>query len=944
MIAVLVVLASLSLSCGHKAASNQGSSRCSSLDTLMMRINDVDSLTAKADQYHKQGDAEGEMIALLYKGRCLRRNARYDEALVALNQGIKVAKQLHDTIGEIMGLIVMGDVNYCQSEYSKANGCYYDALELCDMFHDQKSRETVRAKAMVFNGIGNIEKDLFNLNAADSVLHESLALEQQLGHNKGIAVNYCDLGQVKQALNEMDSAWFFFRKSMECHQLSGSEKGQAKCHFHYGELHEVESNFSHAIKEYTIAYEELKKTGDSGQWLKPCLALARVYILMGDAEKARHFVEECESEASRIGCKLILAEAHMAHYELSLLQGNSQEALQHYTSGIELHDSILGLKKTDEMRAQRIAYQNGRKSGEMNSLNRDIHQLKRNRNKQTLFMTLLLLMAGAIIAALVYAMRVRVRTQRLMRQVEETRSLFFTNVVHQLRTPLTAIMGAVDSIMAEARATDKNDSNSARLQDSSEIIERQGKNLLTLVDRILEVGSVRSAIADLDWQTGDAVIFMHMIIESFRERCLERHIELTYASREKSVEIDSVPRYLVTIVANLIENAINYSRDFCKITVTSQVEGGMFIIRVADNGMGIDKKDLPHVFEPFYRSADAEPLVEGVGIGLTVVRDMAMAMGGIVAADSKKGHGSVFTVELPCKQGKGVLQRFDDAIEPLIKKVRKQQRYRQGSIEPNSCTEDLPVVLVVEDHIDVARLVGLVLGEHYDVRYATDGKQGLTMAGECVPDLIITDVKMPLMDGIEMCRQLRQSRQLCHIPVIMLSARNADLDRVRGIEAGADAYLVKPFVSEELKAWVDHLILNRQMLRKAFAQSHAGIEQQVNESIQPLEDNASFLLEFAREVDKQFVTGGKIDMDKIALSFKMGESQLKRKIQTLTGKNVSAYIIQLRMEKAMRLLQESSPETLISTIAEQCGFLDVAYFSRVFRQYYGMTPSQARNK
>jgi AraC-like DNA-binding protein len=178
----------------------------------------------------------------------------------------------------------------------------------------------------------------------------------------------------------------------------------------------------------------------------------------------------------------------------------------------------------------------------------------------------------------------------------------------------------------------------------------------------------------------------------------------------------------------------------------------------------------------------------------------------------------------------------------------------------------------------------------------------------------------------------------------MLSARNADLDRVGGIEAGADAYLVKPVVSEELKAWVDHLILNRQMLRKAFAQSHAGIEQQVNESIQPLEDNASFLLEFAREVDKQFVTGGKIDMDKIALSFKMGESQLKRKIQTLTGKNVSAYIIQLRMEKAMHLLQESSPETLISTIAEQCGFLDVAYFSRVFRQYYGMTPSQARNK
>ena len=946
MIAVLVVLASLSLSlsCGRKAASNQESSRCASFDSVMMKINDVDSLAAMADFYHKQGDAEGEMVALLYKGRCLRQHARYEEAMATLNHGLKVANHLHDTIGEIMGLIFMGDVNDCLGELSNANGCYYQALALCEMYHDQDRMEAIRAKAMVLNGIGNIEYDLCNLTAADSVLHKSLALEEQLGRNKGIAVNYCNLGQVKQALNDQDSAWFFFRKSMEYHQLSGSVKGQARCHYHYGEMYENENNFSHAIKEYTIAYEELKKTGDPWQWLRPCLALARVYILMGDAEKAHRFVEECETEANSIGCKSILADACMAHYELSLLQGNSQEALQHYTKSIELHDSIYGLKKTDEMRAQRIAYQNGRKFGEMNSLNRDINHLKRNRKMQTLFMTLLLLMAGAIIAALVYAMRVRLKTQRLMRQVEETRSLFFTNVVPQLRTPLTAIMGAVDSIMAEARSTDKDDSYSARLQDSGEIIERQGKNLLTLVDRILEVGSVRSAITDLDWQTGDVVIFMHMIVESFRERCLERHIELTYASREKSVEIDAVPRYMVTIVANLIENAINYSRDFCKITVTSQVEGGMFILRVADNGMGIDKKDLPHVFEPFYRSADAEPLVEGVGIGLTVVRDMAMAMGGVVAADSMKGHGSVFTVELLCKRGKDVEQRFDDAIEPLIKKVRKQQRYRQGSIEPNSSTGNLPVVLVVEDHIDVARLVGHMIGDHYDVRYATDGKQGLTIAGDCVPDLIITDVKMPLMDGIEMCRQLRQSRKLCHIPVMMLSARNAEADRVRGIEAGADAYLVKPFVSEELKAWVDHLINNRQLLRKVFAQPHTRIEQQESEPTQPIEDNASFLLEFAREVDKQFVSGGKIDMDKVALSFKMGESQLKRKIQTLTGKNVSAYIIQLRMEKAMRLLQESSPETLISTIAEQCGFLDVAYFSRVFRQYYGMTPSQARSK
>ena len=321
-----------------------------------------------------------------------------------------------------------------------------------------------------------------------------------------------------------------------------------------------------------------------------------------------------------------------------------------------------------------------------------------------------------------------------------------------------------------------------------------------------------------------------------------------------------------------------------------------------------------------------------------------MAMGGIVAADSMKDHGSVFTVKLPCKQGKGMLKRFDDAIAPIIQKMHSRQQPRKDDVQPKEECANLPVVLVVEDHVDVARLVGIVLGDHYDVRFATDGEQGLAVASDCMPDVIITDVKMPLMDGLEMCRHLRQSRQLCHVPVIMLSARNSDADRVRGIEAGADVYLVKPFVSEELKAWVDHLITSRQLLQKAFAQQQPAEEVILTETngLQP--DSAAFLQDFAREVDKQFVQGGKVDLDKVARTFKMGESQLRRKIQTITGKNVPAYIIQLRMEKAMRLLQECPPDTLISTIAEQCGILDVAYFSRVFRQYYGMTPTQARHK
>ena len=313
---------------------------------------------------------------------------------------------------------------------------------------------------------------------------------------------------------------------------------------------------------------------------------------------------------------------------------------------------------------------------------------------------------------------------------------------------------------------------------------------------------------------------------------------------------------------------------------------------------------------------------------------------------------SLFTVKLRCHHTVGVKERFEGNIKELLNAGRgSQHRLEERDIlvddTPQAGQDSQPVVLVVEDHVDVARLVGLVLGNKYQVHYATDGEQGLAKAIDLKPDLIITDVKMPLMDGVELCRNLRKSQQLCHIPIIILSARNADADRVRGIEAGADAYLVKPFVSEELRTWVVNLLENRKRLRAAFATGGATADGDGDVVAASLavgnEDESKFLESFAHEVDKHFTDGTKIDFDKLALFFRMGESQLRHKVQVLTGKNVPAYITQLRMEKAMRLLQDSPADTLIGDIAAQCGIQDVAYFSRVFRQYYGMTPTQARN-
>lgn len=938
--AVLVVMVP---SCRHNTGCRHAdNTHFVQVDSLLKNIDDVDSLAAWAQRFHDKGDVEGEIVALKYYGRELRHRSRFDEALAVHGKGLEMTTAACDTLGMLSMMNNLGTDYRNMGNLSKANGFYYKVLQAGSVFSDTDCKECMIERLMALSGIGSIEFELRHYVQADSLFHQSLRGARALGVHRGMAINCLGIGDVKRVLGDIDSAWVYHNEALTHFQLMGNKNGEAQCHLNFGELYADERNYSHAEAEFKQAYDAFKEQGDTYFWLEACMSLADINIKMGETDEARRYLREAEAEALRIHSMEQQARVYYMYFDLAMKEGNVKQALEFHLKSDEMYDSIYGLEKNNEMRHQIAEYEANIKQGEMSVLNKDIQRLHRTRNLMGLFTMLLVLMAGAIIAALIYASRVRIRTQRLMRQVEETRSLFFTNVVHQLRTPLTAIMGATDSIVAQSTASGAE--ADADQRKNVEIIERQGHHLLLLVDRILEVGSVRSALKGPDWRTGDVVGYLRMIVESYRETCVDRQIELTYTSAEKEVEMDIVPNYLKTIVGSLIENAISYSNDYSKISVTSHVDGNNLVIKVADNGIGIGPDDLPHVFEPFYRAAAAEQMCGGVGIGLTVVRDMTNVLGGKATGESTLGSGSVFTVTLPRRQsGQEVYQRLEMALEPVKKVVHRHHENGEADASDQS-RKGSPVILVVEDHNDVARLIGSALGTGFSVHYASNGEQGLARASELMPDLIITDIKMPYMDGLELCRRIRASRQLCHIPVIVLSARTSEEDRMRGFEAGADVYLVKPFNSVEIKLLTTKLLENRDMLRKVYSKTQSSVLLQ--DSSQAIADHApddeDFLDTFAQLVEEQ-LSGGKsrLNLDLIASRLKMGESQLKRRILELTGKNAVAYISQLRMEKAMRLLRER-PNMLIGDVAAQCGFGDVAYFSRVFRQHYKMTPTEAR--
>lgn len=364
----------------------------------------------------------------------------------------------------------------------------------------------------------------------------------------------------------------------------------------------------------------------------------------------------------------------------------------------------------------------------------------------------------------------------------------------------------------------------------------------------------------------------------------------------------------------------------------------MLELRVADNGRGIAPEDMPHIFEAFYQGSNDSGTV-GTGIGLSLVDSLVKAMGGRITVKSAIGQGSVFTVDLPLSHGDGKWRDFE--VDKEASEGRQAIDVPADGLPSGVESDDAAsIVLVVEDNSDISRYIGSELKKSYALRYAVNGREGADLAKEIIPDLIISDIMMPEMDGLAMCRELKASEITNHIPVIFVTARSSQEDKIKGIEAGGDAYLYKPFSSDELNAHVESLLRSRMQLRRKFSESVASGDENAGEK---LSDRDQQFLNHLIDVAYSVMADNGSDVETVASKMCMTRTQLNRKLQAVTGETSSAYLLRIRLSRAKRLLDD--PKNFkIGDIAFKCGFEDFAYFSRVFKQKYGVTPSQYRKR
>ena len=591
-------------------------------------------------------------------------------------------------------------------------------------------------------------------------------------------------------------------------------------------------------------------------------------------------------------------------------------------------------------------------------------------HQKVYFLLCIIILLLVIVAFAAFYRMVMVR-RRMEREAAEAKMAFFTDMSHDLRTPLTLIADPVERILDDENLT-------GRQRHMLGIVRRNAALLLKLVGEILDLRKIQGGKMELtvtEFNLADAV---RLWVDDFKP--LAASYEVTIVQKADGDLTVKADYYKVErICYNLISNALKYNRKGGTVTVEAVRRGGNVEITVADTGVGIPKDVLGRVFDKFYRVRGGG---SGTGVGLAVVKAFAELHGGRVSVKSVEGEGSEFKVELPSlsvdKQtsgkptgvyhgqtyiqanqtdtlsGHNTSSNPPEGSEPDMQKRRKawiedidddidgNRRDMSSTLpsgglgcvfEPDGTSASRPLVLVVDDNADVREYVAHLLGGEYDVRQAADGKEGLAAALETVPDLIVCDVMMPVMDGLEMCRRVKAETATSHVPVILLTSNAQENQRAEGYDCGADAYITKPFSSKVLLSRVRNLLENRKRLKYVYA---SGADDEAKDEADP---DSRFMADFGRVV-RERMSDSSLSVETISSALGLSRVQMYRKVKQLTGQSPVEIIRVTRLKKAEHLLK--STKMTVSEISYDVGFSSPSYFSKCFKDYFGCQPGEMR--
>ena len=508
-----------------------------------------------------------------------------------------------------------------------------------------------------------------------------------------------------------------------------------------------------------------------------------------------------------------------------------------------------------------------------------------------------------------------------LQELDTMKTRLFANISHEFRTPLTLIKGPVEK-MEELGQTTLSTTN-------VKMIRRNANRLLNLVNQLLDLSKLDSGKLRLNPAEGDVFKCVRAAVSSFASHAAQRDIDYQISIPSRALWANFDRDKVEKVVYNLLSNAFKFTQDKGRISVNATYRSGRIQLSVSDTGQGIKKEKLPHIFDRFFQVDDSYTREKaGSGIGLALTKELVELMQGEIYVESEYGKGSVFKVVLEVEEIKSpplksesvetqiaVSTTVEETVKPIVRSDKKEFSH-----------------MIIEDNNDMRHFIREQLQHDYEILEAVNGAEGLKKATKSIPDLIITDLMMPQMDGITLCKKLKTGIHTSHIPVVMLTAKAGIENKLEGLETGADDYLTKPFNARELQVRVKNLITERKKLRELFAQKPDIDPREI--TVTSLDEK--FLGEVLELLEEKHIDS-EFGVPEMQTALGMSKTQLHRKLKSLTDHPPGELLRNFRLKRAAQLLVQEGDT--ISQIAYSVGFNGLSYFTKCFREMYGVSPS-----
>ncbi len=875
--------------------------------------------------------------------------SKYSEALNELKKAFPLKEELKDSINLGNILLLQGVIYAHFSDHNQAIEKYTDALKIYESINDKNGISSC------YSNIGLIHQDQEEYEKAIEYSKKSTQLQLELENYIKVAKNYNNLGVLYELKGDLKRAMEFYQKAVKIYEKEDFLQSMYITYNNIGSIYTKEGSFNDALYYLNKSFNGQKQLNSVKGQSSALLNISKLFIKKKEYQKALKYLNDAlvlADSSSYLSKKL---EIHNEYYHLYLDLKDLKKALQYHLSYTTLKDTITKNQHKENVLRLQTLFETEQKDKEIKLLNAE-NELKNEqirRQKTLSYLQAAVLLLFLITAFLIHRMyrkkkkvtqlletqnkfikeqsdEIKSQNEQLetqtkqLQELDELKSTFFANISHEFRTPLTLILGPAEQLLQQ--------NNNDKTTKGLNFIVKHAKRLKHLIDQLLEISKIEKGAIKLETTKSNISAFIKSIIEAFEPWVKEKGINLKFSSHPENLDWYFDSDKMEKIFNNLLSNAIKFSKEHSEIVVKLLQGDNLIQLIIRDTGIGIAPNELSQIFNRFYRAGDPKEK-EGSGIGLSLTKELVELHGGKINVESEQEKGTTFTITLPAIVPNTSttnntyltdLQNINTQKQPnKIKHINKQAQSVVKSI------------LIVEDNVDMQQYIASCLKD-YEIDFAENGKKGLEKAIETNPDLVISDIMMPILNGYEMTCALKENELTSHIPVIMLTAKASEESLIAGFACNADDYLTKPFSPNELNARIKSQIRNRERLIDKFRK---------NISVNPSEISTTsadeLFLQKALKIIEENMQVSDFSVEDFVEKLGASRANLHRKLKALTGLSTTEFIRSIRLKRAAQLIQNKVGN--VSDVAYEVGFTNLSYFTRCFKEEFKCTPSEFAN-